>query len=200
MARPKGSKNKPKGAKKAADEGATPGIGHNDLTEEQRAALLFQAVGKIEREQVKMREHVAAIRLIRKQAKADGVSAKELNWALELRKSDPDEALATMAMQTRVAKWMGHPIGTQADLFGDGVDRTPSVEKAYGEGRVAGMAGDACIVPEKWAPGGEQHQRWLDGWHDGQRVILEGIKPLEEAAAAPGLGDTSDAPGSYTMQ
>jgi hypothetical protein len=30
-------------------------------------------------------------------------------------------------------------------------------------------------------------------------VILDGIKPLEEAAAAPGLGDTSGAPGTYTM-
>lgn len=194
--RPAGSKNKAKGA----DDGARPGIGHNDLTEDQKAALLFQAAGKIEREQAKMREHVAAIRLIRKQAKADGVDKAELDYVLHLRKTDADSALAEMAMRTRVAKWMGHPIGTQADLFGDGVDRTPGVERAYAEGKVAGMAGDACAPPEKWAPGGEQHQRWLDGWHDGQRVIMEGIKPLEQAAAAPGLGDTSDAPGTYTMQ
>ena len=193
-------RGRPAKAKKTADDGVGPGIGHNDLTDEQRAALLFQAAGKIEREQAKMREIVASIRLIRKQAKADGVDKSELNYVLYLRKAESSDALAEMAMRTLVAKWMGHPIGTQGYFFGDGVDRTPGVEKAYAEGRVAGMAGDTCAPPDKWAPGGDQHQRWLDGWHDGQRVILEGIKPLEQAAAAPGLGDTSDASGTYVMQ
>lgn len=100
-------RGRPAKAKKTADDGVGPGIGHNDLTDEQRAALLFQAAGKIEREQAKMRGIVASIRLIRKQAKADGVDKSELNYVLYLRKAESSDALAEMAMRTRVAKWMG---------------------------------------------------------------------------------------------
>lgn len=196
MARRPKSGGKPK---KSDDRGA-PGIGHNDLTDEQKAALLLQACGKIERLEVQKAAILASIRNERKKAKADGVALEELNYALFLRKADPDAAAAQMRTHLRIAQWLGHQIGFQAELFGDGVDRTPSVEKAFAEGKAAGMAGDAGVVPSKWAPGGEQHEQWMQGWHAGQKVLLSAFEaipnrdsdlrdPDHDGRADGGLGD-----------
>lgn len=180
---------------KAPKESTAP-LGHNDLTDEQKTALLLQHIGQIEREQKEQARITANIRNIRKKAKADGFSPEEVNYALFLRKTDPDTAVAAFGMQARIAKWLAHPVGFQADLLGDGIDRTPSVEKAFSEGRVAGMAGDTCTVPEKYGPGSEQGQRWMAGWHEGQAVLSKGFQPLGEPK---GIGDDADAAGTYTV-
>jgi uncharacterized protein (UPF0335 family) len=186
MARPKGSKNKPKAAKPAA---ATPGVGHNELTDEQKTALLLQGVVKIERMRAEMASINADIRNVRKTLKADGFTKAEVDYAIFLRASKPEDATEQVRMQIRLAQWLAHPMGMQADLFGDGVDRTPSVERAYAEGKVAGMAGEACVLPSKWAPGSEQAEAWVRGWHEGQAVLASGIKPIAESDDEPDAGE-----------
>lgn len=177
MARPKGSKNK---AKVEATQDA-PAAGHNDLTDDQKQALLLQGVGKIEKLEAQKASLIADIRNERKRLKADGFAKEEVDYALWLRKSDDGEASARIEMQIRIARWTGHALGYQAELFGDGVDRTPSVDRAYVEGKVAGMAGESAVLPQKWGPGSEQADKWMSGWHAGQEVLLSGgIKPLPD--------------------
>ena len=176
MARPKG----PRAKAKATKSPAPAGVGHNDLTDEQKAALLLQGVGRIERLLADQAKITADIRNERKKLKADGFAPAQVNYALWLRKADEGEASERMRMQITTAKWLAHPIGHQTDMFGDGVDRTPGVDKAFAEGKTAGMAGEAQTVPDKWAPGSEQGQKWLEGWSAGQAVLLSGIKPLSE--------------------
>ncbi len=190
MARPKGSKNKPKAAKPAAD--APAGIGHNELTPEQKAALLLQGVVKIERMRAEMETITANIRNVRKTLKADGFDKAQVDYALFLRKAEPSAASAQIAMMVETAKWLAHPVGFQADIFGDGVDRTPGVERAFAEGKVAGMAGEACKLPDKWGPGSEQGAQWIDGWHAGQAVLASGIKPLADDGADDAAPRESD--------
>lgn len=187
MARKPGSKNKPKAAKPAPS--AAPGVGHNELTDEQKQALLLQGCVKIERLKAQIDDLSGQVKQQRKVMRSDGFSKDEIDGALLMRRLDPDQATARVATLIRVAKWTGQPVGFQAELFGDGVDRTPSVERAFAEGKIAGMAGEACVLPAKWAPGSEQAEAWVRGWHDGQAVLASGIKPIAESDDEPDAGE-----------
>lgn len=170
------------------------GVGHNQLTDDQRAALLLQACAKVEAQQAKAAEITANIRNIRKTAKADGISPAELNYALHLRKVDPDEASALFRQQMQIAKWLNHPIGKQAELFD--ADRTPIEDRAFEEGKVAGLEGLNAKPPYDAVAG----QKWMEGWHAGQSVLLGGIKTAAEEQ--PGhqkllKGEADDDGGDY---
>lgn len=161
-------------AKKPPKADRSVGVGHNQLSDEQRTALLLQACAKVEAQQAKAAEITANIRNIRKTAKADGISPAELNYALHLRKVDPDEASSLFRQQIQIAKWLNHPIGKQAELFD--ADRTPIEDRAYEEGKVAGLEGLVAKSPYDAVAG----QKWMDGWHAGQAVLLKGIRTKAE--------------------
>lgn len=157
-----------------------PTAGHNELSDLQRQALLIQGVVKIERLQEQMETIKADIRNTRKALKSEGFVRFEVDYALRLRKVDETEEMDRRRREARIARWLNHPIGTQTDLFDDEyTDRTPAVDKAFEDGRIAGMAGEKCEPPYV---GGEQSNRWIEGWHEGQAVLAsEGFSPLSDA-------------------
>lgn len=169
----KPTSNKPKKTKAPKADRAV-GVGHNQLSNDQRAALLMQACSQVEKKQEAIAALTADIRNIRKTAKADGISPAELNYALHLRKADPDEAVALFRQQVQIAQWLAHPIGKQASLFD--ADRTPLEDRAFDEGKAAGLAGESAKPPYDAVPG----QKWMDGWHSGQAVLLKGIRTVAE--------------------
>lgn len=167
----------------------TAGPGHNSgetpvvLTEDQRCALLVQGVKKIETYQEQLESIKANIRNVRRALKSDGFDRFEVDYALRLRRVDDTEELDRRRREARIARWLNHAIGTQADLFADEeiVDRTPSVDKAFSEGKLAGMEGESCNPPSHM--GQEQRQEWIKGWGQGQSLIaVEGFAPLSDAA------------------
>jgi hypothetical protein len=175
MARPKGSRNKPKSAD-------SNGVGHNsgddaplttgELTDEQRQVLWFGAKRKI----VSFKESIASItgelRNEYKKLKADlGLLKSDVDFALSLEDEDAEE---THRRRMMLARWEQHPIGLQADMFGDGVDRTPAVDKKRAEGKRHGLAGDPCNPG--CDPSSEQYQSYMAGFHEGQAVLAQGIK------------------------
>lgn len=84
-----------------------------------------------------------------------------------------------------VAKWIGHPMGSQLDLF-EQPDRTPAVDRARDEGKQTAMDHGRASPP--YAPGSPQYTQWLEGFHEEQeRQVRAGIKPLEDI-------QTEDAP------
>lgn len=97
-------------------------------------------------------------------------------WALLKDEKGEDKLKEKIEAQMRIARWLGLTIGTQADLFGE--DRTPSVDRAYAEGKRDGLAGNPC-KPD-YAPELEQYRRYMDGFHEGQSVLAKGIKPIPE--------------------
>ena len=115
MGRPKGSKNKMTG------NGETPAIGHNNppvqLTEEQRRALLLQAIDEIMPQKEKLTSLVGKIRGIYKRFKADGVSKKDIDFAISLKGMEAEQASKTTARYLEIVAWC-HP-GVQAELFPD---------------------------------------------------------------------------------
>lgn len=196
----KAKKQADKDAKKAAKEAAKAGIGHNSsLTEEEQRALLVNGVGEIIELQDKLATINASIRNVRKKLKANGYDNVEVNFAIKLRRSEDHEADQTeWRKMIRAALFMAHPIGTQPDLFyqaGDGVDRTPSVDKAYEEGKMVGMEGkQRCEPPSHY--GNEQQQKWIEGWHAGQALLMRGglssLSPIIKKADEPAPDEGGD--------
>ena len=196
MGRKPGSKNAPrdpsapKRTRKKADAPASngsAGLGHNrpELTPDEKRVLLVTAIEKIVKVEDALKEHSknerAKIKQERKRLFADGFAAVEVDYALLLARSTDAEVLDRRKREADVARWLGHAVGHQADMFGDGVDCTPGVDAAFENGKNAGIKGDTCKVPDRWSEASEQGQRWMEGWHEGQKLLMsDGIKLLTE--------------------
>jgi len=113
-------------------------------------------------------------------------------WALLKDENGEEKLKEKIEAQMRIARWLGLAMGTQAELFGE--DRTPSVDRAYAEGKRDGLAGDPC-KPD-YAPELEQYRKYMDGFHEGQSILAKGIKPLadgDERDLRPGFMQRADA-------
>lgn len=184
----------PRGKRKAADEGGN-GIGHNgptkvELTDEQSQALFFQHKRHYETALAKKKETDAAFRNVCKQAKAElGADAVlSIKDAILLESEDGDAKLrAEIERQLKIARWMNMPFGQQAELFTDASDPRPATERAYAEGKKAGMEGLPNKPPH--APDVPQFKEWARGWQEGQAAIFNIGKTPPPGATAP-VGDT----------
>lgn len=197
MGRRPGSKDtKPRKRRGEAANGATeaataPGPGHNaapvELTDDQRQALFFQHRKQYSTLLAAKKAADAALKNACKLAKAelgdDAIDSIKDAILLETPEGEA-ELKARIERQMRVARWMGLPVGAQADLFGE--DRTPAADKAFADGKRAGLAGETARPPHD--PSTEQYRRWLSGHAEGQAVLAKGFgrMPLEQAA------DTAD--------
>lgn len=122
--------------------------------------------------------------------KADGYKVIQMQIADDLAGSPKQEAKVHVAVQDRlqVAKWIGHPLGAQLDLFAQ-PDRTPAVDRAYDLGKQAFMENQPAKPP--YDSSTPQYAKWLEGHSDAQSAALKkGIKPLEteDPATPPGWG------------
>lgn len=86
---------------------------------------------------------------------------------------------AARAAEDRVLGYLGVPVGTQFDLLSD---RTPLKERAFRDGREAGLRGDTLSNPYNDAS--EEGQSYAEGWHEGQGDLFAGIKKKDDAARA----------------
>jgi hypothetical protein len=117
-------------------------------------------------------------------AKADGFQKKEFQIADALVGSPKKEAkiVGEVTTRLRVARWIGHAMGKQYDLFENpAVVVVSSAESAYEDGRLVGLAAGAGTPPPQFA-GAELSQRWMAGFHDAtEQRVKSGIKPLEDS-------------------
>lgn len=185
MARPKGSKNKPKENGEAEGGGEqqqqTPGPGHNALTDDKLQALTFQHKRKFEAALASKKKADADFKNACKLAKAEcGDDAVDLiKDLIALEDAEGEATLKTrIERQLRAARWMGLAIGAQPDLFGE--DRTPSEDRAFAEGRRHGIAGEPCRPPHD--PSTVQYRRYNDGFYEGQSVLAASMKPKADDA------------------
>lgn len=190
MARPRGSRNKPKtdpeqtapkasGAPKRATRAAPEdnGIGHNsgELTDEQRQKLHLQHKGKYEKTLKAKKAADTDFRNACKLAKSELGDHAVLQIKLAIAMDSPEgesKIKERLEAEVQVLRWNGLPIGHQDELFGE--DRTPSVEKAFNAGKAAGMAGEHCKPP--YDASTPQGQEWIKGHHAGQSVHLNNFK------------------------
>jgi len=118
MGRPPGSRNKPKDGEAYMHGGMEPGMGDNsavkELTPEQKRSLLLKACEQIGEMKDEVASIVSDMRHVYKEFKADGIPKKDIDFALSLRKMEPDEVVALHDRNMQIMVWI-HP-GVQAEL------------------------------------------------------------------------------------
>lgn len=111
--------------------------------------------------------------------KEKGFLVKQFRW-LDRYNGTPVEraaALKEIEMPVEVLKWIGEPLGAQLSLELNRPDRTPAVERAYDQGKVACMEGKSCSPP--YDASVPQYAEWINGYHDETaRRVKAGIQPL----------------------
>lgn len=171
MARPKGAKNRPK----LTVVGNSPNVGHNQPSDDQVQALTRQHAQKraklLEAEKRAKADRMNFDKVIKSDLGAHGLADIKLLEKLETPEGE-EEVRAEMERRARVFRWAGIPIGTQGSLFDE--DRRPIEDRAFDEGKRAGMEGKHCEPPHP--AGTSAASRWVEGWHAGQAILATGFK------------------------
>ena len=127
--------------------------------------------------------------------KEKGFLVKQFKW-LDRYNGTPVEraaALKEIEMPVEVLKWIGEPLGAQLSLELNRPDRTPAVDRAYDQGKVACMEGKPCSPPHD--PSVPQYAEWINGYHDETaRRVKAGIQPLA------GDGTLDEAPDDFDVE
>jgi len=178
--------------KKAEQEEQVPETtaptGHNsggELTPAESRALHYHHFRLIEDQKAIVKAAQDALKKLRKTAKADGLVMADLDYmarcaALE----DPDIVPSELKRRAEIASWFALPVNFQPDMF---TDRMPLDERAYEEGIAAGLQGKDPNAPYD-APS-SAGQKWLQGWHEGQRQMRDDLLAAMEKRNAAKAGD-----------
>jgi hypothetical protein len=162
-------------------------VGANGLTpslsEEQAEALMRHHMGKVRRLREQLSSVNSNLRNALKTAKADGYQKYEIDYALALEKDAEDgsgEMLARRRREAQIARWMGHAIGSQPDMFAETEEQVVmTATKEFDAGRRAGMEGETLKVPD-WV---QEPTQFTAGWHKGQE-LLQSTLPLTRSGVA----------------
>jgi len=155
--------------RKTRDDSAPQTI--ENISDDQLQALFFQSKKDYEKNLAIKKKADADFKNCCKRIKAElgkrGVT--EIKLAVTLGDENGEaEAKADIESTIRVMRWMGVPIGTQADLFPDN-DPTPLTERAYAEGRRHGLAGEPRSNPHHHTT--EAARSYEAGFAEGQDVL-----------------------------
>lgn len=171
----KKDKAKPKAAK-------APKPTVEQLSDQQRQALLFSHARKLKPLLAVETEAKAAVTKAFELAKKEGVLKKEIKLKLSLETEEGiDAAKAELERTNRVARWMG--VGKQLELFGG---KETVAERHYEDGRRAALDDRPASPPAHLAQ--KDADVWLSG-HAAGRTSLNterastGFKPLSEVVS-----------------
>lgn len=112
-----------------------------------------------------------ACKLAKSELKSSGMAdaVDRIKLAILLETDEGDASLKErLENELRVARWMGTSVGTQFSLF-DGPDRTPAVDRAFDDGKRAGLSGEPAKPPH--SPDTEQYRRWMAGHSEGNTAL-----------------------------
>lgn len=160
---------------KADQASAQPGH-NNELTPAENRALHFHHFRAIEDQKAKVKTEQAELKRLRKTAKTDGCVMADLDYMARCADlEDPSIAPEEIRRRAEIASWFALPVNFQPDMF---TDRMPLDDRAYEEGVAAGLLGKNCEAPyDETSTAG---QRWIEGWHEGQRQMREDLQAAME--------------------
>lgn len=166
---------KPTLKKTKAKEPKEAGSKSNSVDPEKRQLFLADKEAYAKASE-KLKKAQAAVRTLGKTIKADGFSMRQIKLSIQLETPEGEaDFKASVANDLLAAQYVGAAIGSQLSMFME-PDRTPAVDIAYDEGQRASMENKAA--KPKYDPNTEQHRRYMQGFHDHQSKIAEGIGKL----------------------
>jgi len=197
--RPAGSKDsKPRkrktdpGAPGAEGEGGDAGIGHNSngrtgsrLTpdEERELFLHHRRNWTIYQNKLAVAEEYGT--KIKADLKQDGFKVLHMKIADDLGTPKGEQrVVADVTDRLKVARWTGHAMGKNADLF-EFAKRTPVTDRAYDEGKMASMQNQPRQPPEQYAPATDAYNTWMQGYNDHQEELASRVGRGEDSNVTP---------------
>lgn len=172
-------------------------IGDNSgITAAEARALHFHHFNAIEAQKTVVKSAQDVLKKLRKTAKADGVVMADLDYmarcaALE----DPGIVPAELTRRAEIASWFALPVNFQPDMF---TDRTPIEDRAFEEGKTKAQRNGDPVPP--YSAESAAGQAWMNGWHEGQRIMREDLQRImEKKNAAKTKADAKD-DGSFPDQ
>lgn len=190
-------RKKQKDLEEAIDEKKAAESGHNsELTDGEKMALTIQHKRFYVETLAEKKAADAAFKNACKKAKAElGKDAvADIKDMIAIEELGAEAIRANIERQHKVARWMSLPVGATPSFFEE--DRQPAEDRAYEEGKRAGMAGAAARP--SYDPSVPQYQRFLDGFHDGNAILAQGIQKKREPSAPPASGPVNGADGPST--
>lgn len=145
--------------------------------------LVMLHLRKIQDAEKKGGEATAALRNARKAAKADGIDLEMLEVMRKFDKMTESDLAEYLNAMITYAQHFSIPHLSQMDLFDSPeIDESVAMDLAYSRGLRAGKLGrDQTSNPAE--PGTPAGQKWLEGWHDAQKLIMDAMGQGPEAAA-----------------
>lgn len=173
---------------KDKDSSAGPKLS-NELTEAQKYSLTNQWSQDYIKLIAAKNSADQAIRGFGARAKAElgphGLGMKDIKSIVQASTPEGLKSIkAEMQQQARILMWLNEPIGTNGELFPE-TDRRPITERAFGEGKRAGLAGETLRNPHHVTT--EAHKSYGDGHAEGQAVLAAGFGKLDPSSAADSL-------------
>jgi hypothetical protein len=145
---------------------AKPGTNLKDLSEDEVRHLFLKNRGEYIAAKAKEAAAKKVVDEIVTQAKGDGFTKKELDLSIDLADLKKEKkVIADVETRLRVARWIGHKMGAQMDLFAE-PDRTPAVDRAREQGKMDSMEGKPC--KPNFAPETEQYRAYMEGFNADQ--------------------------------
>ncbi len=174
-------------APKAAPASGGPGHNSGALDDEHLQALhISNHLPLYERALKAKKDADATFKNACKTIKSEGGSIEDIKLTIQLRTPEGEALLkARIEAQMRTARWAGVAIGTQADMFAP--DPRSLRERAFDEGKRAGLAGEPLNIPASYSPGSDGDIGFKEGWHHGQTLLAGKIKPTPASEAESGL-------------
>lgn len=161
--------------------------GHNsgELTPAESRALHYHHFNLIEAQKSVVKAAQDDLKKLRKTAKADGLVMADLDFMARCADlEDPNIAPSEILRRAEIASWFALPVNFQPDMF---TDRMPVDDRAYEEGIAAGMQGKDPSAPYDQIS--STGQRWLQGWHEGQRQMRDDLEAAMTKRNSAKAGD-----------
>lgn len=148
-------------------------IGDNSMQSEVGdRALFFHHFTAIKKARDKVDAARAAEKVLRKEAKVDGIILKDIDFGLYVVGLEDDQiAINETVRRVRQLRWMGLAIGTEPELD---FEREPIVERASREGAAAGRLALKRETP--YAADSEPGRAWLANYDAAQAEVAENWK------------------------
>lgn len=172
---------------------STPSNGTTELRDDELRALALNHKGMFERALAAKKSKDADFRNACKKIKSElGDSGVAIIKAMIELDSPEGEAavLGRIRAQAKAARWNGLPVGTQVELALGEPDRTPAVDRAREEGKMASMTSKPRKPP--YDPSTPQYTAWLEGYAEHQETLL--------ATVGRGKGDEEDVRPRHLQQ
>jgi hypothetical protein len=137
-----------------------------ELTDDELRALALQHKHNYEGALAKKKRADADFKNACKVAETDGITVDQIKTMIACDTPEGEaKERAEIASTLQAAAWAGSPMGTQLQMFNE-PDRTPSVDRAFDEGKKQSMEGKPAKPPH--APETEQYRSYMAGYQDDQ--------------------------------